>query len=256
MIRSFLLIICYLLLMEQSWAASDVEINSGANVQVINDTTVINHHTKSGSTVSYIDAARFSVHEEGLAFNNNAGSEAIQSNLPLLITPVDPNLNLLGGEASIIYTEVTSNRRSRLYGPIEILGGNAEFVLANPNGIRCEGCGFWRTPGYGNDSKENISKVILGVGSLYQNDGAGATLLRNLESIDPSKVVLRVERNVSGGKERSYLIINLFASKTVPFAELIVTLRACAYKRPDAAFKLTPSRASVLPVKMIAASLS
>lgn len=193
---------------QTAWAVSDVQINSGATVQEIDNTTVINHHTNAGSSVSYIDAERFNSSSEGLAFNNNAGTESINSNLPLLVTAVDANPHLKGGEASIIYTEVTSNKTSILNGAIEILGGNAEFILANPNGIQCKGCAFWRTPGYGNNSKQNISKAILGVGSLRQDDGAGPQSLSSVVSIDPNKVVLTVDRNVSGGKERSFLVID------------------------------------------------
>src|SRR5690606_2179547 len=58
----------------------------------------------------------------------------------------DGNRRLAGGEASIILNEVTGLSRSTLAGQLEIAGRSAEFVLANPNGISCNGCGFINTP--------------------------------------------------------------------------------------------------------------
>ncbi|MFK4823108.1 hemagglutinin repeat-containing protein, partial [Ochrobactrum quorumnocens] len=41
---------------------------------------------------------------------------------------------------------MTSGSRSSLLGPTEVFGGRADVIIANPNGITCDGCGFINTP--------------------------------------------------------------------------------------------------------------
>uniref|UniRef100_UPI001ABA5D9C filamentous hemagglutinin N-terminal domain-containing protein n=1 Tax=Bartonella taylorii TaxID=33046 RepID=UPI001ABA5D9C len=40
----------------------------------------------------------------------------------------------------------TSSKRSALHGPAEVFGSPADVIIANPNGISCDGCGFINTP--------------------------------------------------------------------------------------------------------------
>jgi filamentous hemagglutinin len=75
---------------------------------------------------------------------NNSSSEVGISNLGGA-TPGNPNLST-SGPASVILNEGTSGNRSALNGPTEVLGGRADVVIANPNGITCDGCGFINTP--------------------------------------------------------------------------------------------------------------
>jgi filamentous hemagglutinin family protein len=56
-------------------------------------------------------------------------------------------LNNRGVDASTIVNEVTSSRRSYLYGPVEVLGSRAHVVIANPNGITVDGGRFINTGG-------------------------------------------------------------------------------------------------------------
>ncbi|MEW5757138.1 MAG: hemagglutinin repeat-containing protein [Pseudomonadota bacterium] len=58
---------------------------------------------------------------------------------------VDGNPNLAAGGARIILNEVTSTAPSQLRGYTEVAGERAEVVIANPNGITCDGCGFINT---------------------------------------------------------------------------------------------------------------
>ncbi|WP_375677624.1 filamentous hemagglutinin N-terminal domain-containing protein, partial [Bartonella sp. AS69XJJH] len=48
--------------------------------------------------------------------------------------------------AKVILNEVTSSKRSALHGPGEVFGSPADVIIANPNGISCDGCGFINTP--------------------------------------------------------------------------------------------------------------
>lgn len=85
----------------------------------------------------------FNVGTPGLILNNFKG-EIGTSNLGGL-TPGNPNLNA-SGPASVILNEVISGNRSALNGPTEVFGGRADVIIANPNGITCDGCGFINTP--------------------------------------------------------------------------------------------------------------
>lgn len=75
---------------------------------------------------------------------NNQNSEFGTSKLGG-VTPGNPNLKN-SGPATVILNEVTSSNRSSLLGPMEVLGGRADVIVANPNGITCSGCGFINTP--------------------------------------------------------------------------------------------------------------
>ncbi len=55
------------------------------------------------------------------------------------------NLNHTGA-ARVILNEVTGASRSRLLGATEVFGKAADLVIANPNGLTCDGCGFINTP--------------------------------------------------------------------------------------------------------------
>ncbi|MEZ2126789.1 MULTISPECIES: filamentous hemagglutinin N-terminal domain-containing protein [unclassified Sinorhizobium] len=85
----------------------------------------------------------FNVGAPGLILNNFNG-ETGTSKLGG-ITPGNPNLRN-SGPASVILNEVTSGNRSALNGPTEVFGGRADVIVANPNGITCDGCGFINTP--------------------------------------------------------------------------------------------------------------
>lgn len=85
----------------------------------------------------------FNVGTPGLILNNYNG-ETGTSKLGG-ITPGNANLRN-SGPASIILNEVTSGNRSALNGATEVFGGRADVIVANPNGITCDGCGFINTP--------------------------------------------------------------------------------------------------------------
>ena len=55
------------------------------------------------------------------------------------------NNNITGSEADLILFQVTGSSGSGLDGTIEVFGGEAGLIIANPNGIDCDGCGFINT---------------------------------------------------------------------------------------------------------------
>ncbi|WP_375672344.1 filamentous hemagglutinin N-terminal domain-containing protein, partial [Bartonella sp. AA16SXTY] len=79
----------------------------------------------------------------GVIWNNHA-QEVGQSQLGGIM-PGNPHLRF-SGSAKVILNEVTSGKRSALNGPGEVFGKQADVIIANPNGISCDGCGFINTP--------------------------------------------------------------------------------------------------------------
>ncbi|MEJ7931233.1 filamentous hemagglutinin N-terminal domain-containing protein, partial [Ramlibacter sp. AN1015] len=94
----------------------------------------------SGAGVSRNRYEQFNVGREGLIFNNSAHPTnthlggRVQGNPQLGHTP-----------ARVILNEVSGAHPSALRGPMEIAGTRADLVVANPNGIVCDGCGFINT---------------------------------------------------------------------------------------------------------------
>ena len=58
---------------------------------------------------------------------------------------INGNSNLTSGSAKVIVNEVTTTNKSHLNGILEVAGSKAHLIIANPNGISCQGCGFINT---------------------------------------------------------------------------------------------------------------
>ena len=98
----------------------------------------------------------FDVNTDGTILNNSAtnGTATLGS------TAVTGNGNITAGnEASLILLQVTGTSGSDLDGTIEVFGAEAGLIIANPNGIVCDGCGFI-----------NTNRVDLVTGSGYDAD--------------------------------------------------------------------------------------
>ncbi|WP_027665580.1 hemagglutinin repeat-containing protein [Rhizobium leguminosarum] len=108
-----------------------------------NGVPLIDIVTPNSRGLSHNKYDNFNVGTPGLILNNYKG-EIGNSNLGG-VTPGNANLNT-SGPASVILNEVISGNRSALNGAIEVFGGRADVVIANPNGITCDGCGFINTP--------------------------------------------------------------------------------------------------------------
>ena len=121
--------------------------NSGLSVRRDGGTDIVDIVGADSRGVSHNRFAKFSVDVGGVVLNNNSTGRSSRSSL--LKKSVAANENLRGtGSAKLILNEVTSidgSNISQLKGTTEILGKKADYVLANPNGVVCDGCGFTGT---------------------------------------------------------------------------------------------------------------
>ena len=84
----------------------------------------------------------FDVNTDGTILNNSAADGTAQ----LGSTAVTANSNITAGsEANLILFQVTGIAGSDLEGTIEVFGTEAGLIIANPNGITCDACGFINT---------------------------------------------------------------------------------------------------------------
>lgn len=87
--------------------------------------------------VSVNQFSQFDIDPHGAIINNGR-----QASPTALAGWVAANPSLQAGEASVIVNEIRSKDSSQLQGYIEVAGGKAALIIANPAGIRCNGCGF------------------------------------------------------------------------------------------------------------------
>ena len=94
----------------------------------------------SAAGVSHNQYNQYNVDPAGAILNNSQSTVLTQQ-----AGYVSANPNLATGSARIILNEVTSTHRSQLNGYTEVAGRRADVIIANPNGITCNGCGFINT---------------------------------------------------------------------------------------------------------------
>ena len=157
---------------------------SDTPVRTNNGTPVVDIATPSASGVSQNRFDDFNVDRAGVVINNSLvdGNSALAG-------AVNANANFNGDSARIILNEVVSTRISNLLGQTELFGDNASYILANPNGISCDGCGFFRTPTAIGDSGTMLSEVLLSTGTASV-DSAGIPLNLTVARNSPASIVI------------------------------------------------------------------
>lgn len=120
------------------------DLGAGANRPQVGATAsglpIVQIVAPSAAGVSHNKYQQFNVDPQGLILNNSPVIAPTQQ-----AGYVEGNPNLSGGPARIILNEVTSTNPSTLRGYTEVAGSKAEVIIANPNGITCNGCGFINT---------------------------------------------------------------------------------------------------------------
>ncbi len=92
--------------------------------------------------ISHNTYKEFNTGTQGAVLNN--ATQAVKSQLA---GQISANANLHGKAAELIINEVIGSSRSELLGQLEVAGQKANVMIANPNGITCDGCGFINTSG-------------------------------------------------------------------------------------------------------------
>ncbi|MDS7801295.1 DUF637 domain-containing protein [Klebsiella michiganensis] len=118
---------------------------ANGNTQVVmkpGNVPVVNIATPNAAGISHNTYQDFNVGTPGAVLNNATQGGKTQ----LGVTIDNGNARFKGKPAELIINEVTSGNRSELKGRLEVFGNKAGVMIANPNGITCDGCGFINTP--------------------------------------------------------------------------------------------------------------
>ena len=143
------------------------------NIPVLN----ITKPTTSGVSVNKFN--NFNVGKEGLIVNNlNLQNYNITYKSALSNQHIEFNRNFRDGEAAkVILNEVVSGNATSLLGTTEIYGRKADYIVANPNGITCAGCGFINTSrlslitGSSNIKNGDIESFTISPNAVLQIEG-------------------------------------------------------------------------------------
>jgi len=139
---------------------TETQVNTVNNVPVVN----IARPTLSG--VSKNQFNDFDVNSAGVVMNNSRvdGTSKLAGEL-------GANTNFIVNSARIILNEVVTTSTSDINGMTEIFGDDARYILSNPNGISCNGCGFIRTPTVPGDNGSSLSEVLFTTGRATLGNG-------------------------------------------------------------------------------------
>lgn len=153
-----------------------------------NGVPVVNIATPNGSGLSHNKFIDYNVDQQGLILNNST-NKTQSTQLGGIILG---NSNLHGQAATRILNEVTGGSPSQLQGYTEVAGQGAHVIVANPNGITCDGCGFINTP----RATLTTGKPILDGQRLqgYDVDGGEITIQGaglNASNIDRFELITR-----------------------------------------------------------------
>lgn len=160
---------------------------------------IVNIATPNPQGLSHNKYQKYNVDRRGAVLNNATANGRSQ-----LAGELERNPNLHQHAASVILNEVVSRNPSNISGKQEIFGQRADYVLANPNGISCNGCGFINTQ----RATMVVGTPTVEQGNLtgYQVNNQNSLVARgnvandNLDHLDLIAPKVEIEGNISGGK--------------------------------------------------------
>lgn len=101
--------------------------------QTENKVIIVDIATPNKNGISDNRFQKFNI-ENGAVFKNNKDQQRSE-----LVGYLEENKNLTGEEAKVILNQVTGKDLSKIEGALEVLGKQADLVIANPNGINLNG---------------------------------------------------------------------------------------------------------------------
>ena len=124
-----------------AWGAAITVADKNTQISQQNNIPIINIATPNGAGILHNKFQDFNVDKQGAVLNNATTNVNSQ-----IAGQIKANANLKGNAANLIINEVTGSSRSELQGKLEVAGKGANVLIANPNGITCNGCSFVNTP--------------------------------------------------------------------------------------------------------------
>ncbi|MGN0929702.1 MAG: hemagglutinin repeat-containing protein [Alphaproteobacteria bacterium] len=155
--------------------------NDATQITSSNNIPVLNVAKPSEAGVSVNKFNDFNVGQEGLIINNlNLQNYNFNYKSELSGEHIEFNRNFRDGEAAkVILNEVVSGNATSLLGTTEIYGRKADYIVANPNGITCAGCGFINTSrlslitGSSNIKNGDIKSFTISPNAVLRIEGQG-----------------------------------------------------------------------------------
>ncbi|MBI5784252.1 MAG: hemagglutinin repeat-containing protein, partial [Rhodocyclales bacterium] len=215
-------LLCVLLIVEPIAANAQVVAASGAGRPTVesaqNGVPLVQIVAPNGAGVSHNVYQSYSVDARGVVLNNSQVVVATQQ-----AGYIAGNPNLAAGSARLILNEVSGTRPSDLQGFTEVAGAKADVVIANPNGITCNGCGFINTgrgvlttgtPVFGGSGSLDAFRVTGGAIEIGENGMEG----RYADQIDLLARVVSVQ-----GSVRAQSLNVVAGANQVAYADLAAT---------------------------------
>lgn len=167
------------------WAEGGIQAQNSTTqvVQAANQVDVVNIAKPNAQGLSHNQYSQFNVGKQGAVLNN-----ALQDGKSQLAGQLGKNPNFANQAASVILNEVVAKNPSLLAGQQEVFGMAADYVLANPSGITCDGCGFINTPRaslvVGKPNIENDQLVRFQVQGDAENEGGIIKVRQGISGTD------------------------------------------------------------------------
>jgi filamentous hemagglutinin family protein len=112
-------------------------VSSAPRVRTGTPAPVVDIATPNSGGVSLNQYSQFNVGTQGVVLNNATNTTNTQ-----VAGSVTRNTNLTGSAATVIVNEVRGTNGTSLAGTVEVAGARTNVVIANPNGLTCNGCTF------------------------------------------------------------------------------------------------------------------